>query len=67
MSSSLPSRGWWFGDGALGALVIVAMLRREEADMDLETGFGDFCAALDEELERERRCCKGRCDDGCFC
>jgi hypothetical protein len=44
------------------------MARRAEAEMDLETSFGDFCAALGEELEKERRCCKGRRDDdGWFC
>jgi hypothetical protein len=43
------------------------MVRREEVDMDLKTGFGDFCAALGDELEKERRCCKGRCDEGWFC
>lgn len=67
MASSSMSSGGWFGDVEPSASAIATMLRREEVDMDLDTGLVDFCAALDEELEKERKCCKGKCGDGWFC
>lgn len=63
-SSSLSLGDCWSGFEAVDGSAAVAMVRRAEVDIDLETGLGDFCAALGDELEKDRRCCKGRCDEG---
>jgi len=67
ISWSSPLNGVRFlGVGIPGAFVTAAIVCRADADVDFETGRGDFCAGFIEfEEEKERRC--WNCEPGWLC